>query len=270
MNLSSKINTVSKLSETPLVSTIVPVFNRTGLAIRAIKSIISQTYPNIEIVVVNDGSTESIQELLDFIKDIDHVVYVELDRNSGPAAARNAGILAAKGDFLAFLDSDDVWPEEKLSVQLEIMLRKGWEFSHASYWRFDTRSGESKLVRSGFVDYAFPFAAFHCGIATPTVVVEREALSKFRFMESLRVGEDNLLWLELSKLFVLHGINKPLATVYVGMQTTTFNAALRIKALLHIGQQGLAGHQILLAIHAIYRFAKRMQFILIGLYRNWR
>lgn len=266
MNTSDIMLSNYEKSSTPLVSVIIPFYNRTELTFRAIKSVLDQNYPAVEIIVVNDGSTDCIQNLINFLNGIDNVIYIALSVNSGPAKARNAGIEVATGLFLAFLDSDDTWAEQKLAYQVRIMLSEGWKFSHTSYWRHNTQSGRQTLKHSGVLNYFFPMPVFHCGIATPTVLVEKAALGEMRFPENIRVGEDTLLWLEMSKHFALHGIDCPLTTVYVGKNTTALNAKLRIEAL-SVGKQALIGYKFYLVIHAVYRVAKHLQFKLMFLFK---
>ncbi len=101
-----------------MLSVVIPVFNRPEQAARAIKSVLGQRWTSpekLEIVAVDDASTEPLQSNVS-----DHRLrIVRLEQNSGPAAARNAGIAAARGDFIAFLDSDDIWLEDKLRLQYD-------------------------------------------------------------------------------------------------------------------------------------------------------
>ena len=98
------------------ISTIIPVYNRSDLLHRALHSIVIQTHPVDEIVVVDNGSEEDLKVVL---QDFDHnITYIRHDKNLGAAAARNTGIKKAKGTYVAFLDSDDVWHPEKIEKQL--------------------------------------------------------------------------------------------------------------------------------------------------------
>jgi len=101
-----------------LVSIVIPNHNGALFLLEAITSAIEQDYPYTEIIVVDDGSTDNSLELLEIYKGSIEVICAE---NFGAASARNLGIMAAKGDFIAFLDSDDVWEKNKLSLQLELM-----------------------------------------------------------------------------------------------------------------------------------------------------
>ena len=104
----------------PLVSVIIPTFNRQNLILRAVDSINSQSYKNIEIIVIDDGSTDDTQKVLsEYIKS--GIVKYIYQKNAKQAAARNNGILHCKGDYIAFLDSDDIWLPKKLEKQVARM-----------------------------------------------------------------------------------------------------------------------------------------------------
>lgn len=243
----------------PLVSVVIPFFNRIELTHRAVVSVFAQTYSNLEIIVVNDGSTEDDSMLLALFSTRKNLSYIKLQKNAGPAEARNIGVNNAIGRYIAFLDSDDTWEKEKLKIQIEQMLKKRWAFSHTSYYCHDTRNDQIKTVRSGLNHYIFPWPAFHCLIATPSVVLDRNLLCGLSFRSNLRFSEDTLLWLELSKRITLHGINKPLTHVFIGNLTSALNNSRREDALRLLAMEGLAGHQFLLSIHTLYRIARKIQ-----------
>ncbi len=103
----------------PLISVITPTYNRSHFLPDAIDSIQKQNYPNLEIIIVDDGSTDNTKEVVqNFARNIKYI-YQE---NKGPAAARNAGIKEAKGKIIGFLDSDDLWAKDKINFQLQKLL----------------------------------------------------------------------------------------------------------------------------------------------------
>ena len=102
----------------PLVSVVIPVYNGEHFVSKAIESVLAQSYRPIEVIAVDDGSTDKTAEE---IKSFEDVIYV-YQHNQGSAAARNAGISKAQGDFLAFIDSDDTWTSNKLAVQVGYLL----------------------------------------------------------------------------------------------------------------------------------------------------
>jgi glycosyltransferase involved in cell wall biosynthesis len=104
----------------PLVSVIIPVFNGEHFIAEAIANVLSQKYPALEIIIINDGSTDGTEAIITKLP-VD-VRYFTQD-NSGPSVARNKGIRDASGEFITFLDADDLWPENNLNIMVDEMLR---------------------------------------------------------------------------------------------------------------------------------------------------
>ncbi|HIE08163.1 MAG TPA: glycosyltransferase family 2 protein, partial [Desulfarculaceae bacterium] len=104
----------------PLVSVVIPTFNRAAAVSRAVRSVLAQTYPEIEIIVVDDGSTDNSAELLRHEFGM-QIKLLCLPRNHGVSYARNRGFELSRGSFVAFLDSDDLWSPEKTERQLTFM-----------------------------------------------------------------------------------------------------------------------------------------------------
>ena len=227
---------------TPLVSVIIPFRDRMSLTESAIRSIFGQSYPNVETIVINDASTECDSRLKQLLLEGRNARYIPLEQNVGPGGARNSGIQASMGEYIAFLDSDDTWVREKLEIQIADMLRENWSFSHTSYFRHRAEDERVQIVRSGRHTYRFPLPAFHCGIATPTVVLKRSLLSGLSFRSDLRFAEDGLLWLALSKRTALCGIDKPLSHVYTGNLTTARDTWKQAEALKLMARHGLSDH----------------------------
>jgi glycosyltransferase involved in cell wall biosynthesis len=101
----------------PEVSVVIPVYNRSGTIGRALQSVLAQTFCDVEVIVVDDGSSDSTADVVEEVVD-SRIRLIALGQNRGAAAARNRGVAAATGDYLAFLDSDDIWSPEKLAAQL--------------------------------------------------------------------------------------------------------------------------------------------------------
>lgn len=121
--------------ERPLVSIIMPTYNREKLLPVAIKSIFNQTYTNWELIVVDDRSTDNTRELISRYSSQDRRVrYLQNERSKGPSGARNFGIDHAKGKYIAFLDSDDEWLEHHLSSSLDVLLNENVKVCFATYY----------------------------------------------------------------------------------------------------------------------------------------
>src|SRR5713226_2266618 len=106
----------------PLVSAIIPTHNRAHIICEAVESVLGQTYSHIEVIVVDDGSTD---DTLARLKQYGDRIRVVSQVNSGPSAARNRGIAASRGELIAFLDSDDIWLPQKIELQVALLQRAG-------------------------------------------------------------------------------------------------------------------------------------------------
>ncbi|MGE0734641.1 MAG: glycosyltransferase family 2 protein [Alphaproteobacteria bacterium] len=167
----------------PLVSVVVPVFNGAQFLRAALDSVFAQDYPHIDVVAVDDGSTDATAEILAAEPRLRAV----RQPNRGVAAARNAGIDAARGDFVAFVDSDDLWRPNKLRRQLELFAARpgiGYCFTLMRNFR---ESGIESLAAlpSGLFDRDLP------GMCPSTTMFARDVLKQAgRFDETMRRGED--------------------------------------------------------------------------------
>ncbi|WP_233842632.1 glycosyltransferase family 2 protein [Dyella sp. 2HG41-7] len=176
-----------------LVSVIMPVYNADAWLQRAINSVLVQSYTRLELIAVDDGSSDRSPELLAAFADIDARVRVlRQPSNGGVAAARNAGILAAHGDYISFLDADDWWHPAKLERQLVTMRKSDALISYASYWRV-AEDGHvlSKVTPPAEVDWQDMLASNFIGNLTG-MYARRLGDATFQ-----RIGhEDYVFWLE--------------------------------------------------------------------------
>ncbi|UPV76852.1 glycosyltransferase (plasmid) [Halorussus limi] len=135
----------------PTVSVVIPTYNRAELLTRAIDSVLAQTYDDFELVVVDDGSTDDTEAVVTGYDD-DRVRYLAHETNRGANPARNTGIEAAEGEYVAFLDSDDEWRPRKLDAQLDRLSGTGDEWV-AVYCDYEvTVPGASGLIREAAAD----------------------------------------------------------------------------------------------------------------------
>src|ERR1017187_8226572 len=131
--------------EGPLVSAIIATYNRAYIVCEAVESILNQTYKNIEVIVVDDGSTDNTQEILKQYGGRIHVIY---QKNSGPAAARNRGIRESRGEIISFLDSDDLWLPTFVERQVSVLQRAGLDVPCSisnSWFRYATGAGTTSF-----------------------------------------------------------------------------------------------------------------------------
>lgn len=170
-----------------LVSVVIPMHNRRGLIEETLRSALAQQWPSMEIIVVDDGSTDGSAEHVERVFG-DRVRLLRLERNVGRSAARNAGIAAARGDFIAFLDSDDLWDPGKLARQMPAFADPSVALVHCRVRQVDA-SGRVNARETESITRAFEAAeargydyggitATWCRMYTPAVVVRRTALER--------------------------------------------------------------------------------------------
>lgn len=117
-----------------LVSIIMPAYNCADYIVESIRSVQSQTYRNWELIIADDKSTDGTVDIVRVMAEDDNRIrLLETDRNLGPAAARNRAMDVANGNYIAFLDSDDVWYPDKLQKQLAFMEANGYSFTYTAY-----------------------------------------------------------------------------------------------------------------------------------------
>ncbi len=219
--------------ERTLVSIVVPVFNRHDQAISAIDSALAQTHSQIEVIVVDDGSTDDMTLFRQALAER-HKVRLLVQENLGPAAARNLGWQHARGRYVAFLDSDDLFLPDKIALQMRSMAGGGSCFSHTSYWRHEAGALRLKPQHTGVFGgrNAFPEIIGGCAIATPTVMVRRDLWENgFRFPQDIRIGEDILLWIRIAARCGVHGLDRPLTIVRSGASSSAYDPMKQIAGL---------------------------------------
>lgn len=189
-----------------LVSVIIPVYNDV-LVVEAVESVLKQTYKNIEIIVIDDGSESYIAKLLE---QYSRKIQYKKTINQGAAAARNKGIFLSKGKYIAFLDSDDLFLPNKIEKQVRLMRERKALFSYTGYKRIDLNTGkEISIINYNGKTVKYPEILSSCGIAMPTVMLDREILNGKLFNEHLHIAEDVCAWIDISykhNLFVLDEI----------------------------------------------------------------
>lgn len=201
----------------PLVSVIIPVFNRANLIGRSIKSVLDQTYSNLELIVVDDNSSDDTSEVIHGIKD-SRLKYIRNEVNLGPSKSRNKGIEFASGELVAFQDSDDEWLPEKLEKQVEL-LKKCSDKTGAVYCGMEFYDYKTGLKIGDDIRY-FDFRNnFLHGknLYTPanvTVVIKKSVLDDVGYFdEQLFAAEDTELAIRVSKKYDYAFVNEALVKV---------------------------------------------------------
>lgn len=190
------------VSNDPFFSVIIPTFNRAYILSSTIKSVLRQSFQDFEIWVIDNGSTDNTDQVVGEFED-HRVHYIRIGPTGGPAAPRNVGMSHARGTWLAFLDSDDLWYPDKLSMVKEKAVTGNYELiSH--YQLLQDNSGKEKGIMGRRLDgnpTYFEFLTTENTFATSSVCVNRDFLEKnniwFREDKSYRAIEDYDLWLRV-------------------------------------------------------------------------
>ena len=196
-----------------LVSVIVPYFKKKKFIEKTIKSILSQSYKNFEIIVVYDDLNRSDLKYIKKIKNYDDRIRLIINNKTlGAGISRNIGINKAKGKYIAFLDADDLWKKDKIKSQLNYMIKHNLEISHTDYEILSGNNKNKKIIKArSFVDYKK--LLFSCDIGLSTVMLKKKIISKNCKFTNLKTKEDFLLWLLILKRNIKIGsLNKNLTS----------------------------------------------------------
>jgi teichuronic acid biosynthesis glycosyltransferase TuaG len=197
----------------PLVSIITPLYNSKDFIQNCCQSVLNQRYVFWEHIIVDDCSTDGSRDLLlELAANDSRVVPIYLDENLGSGIARNRAISKAKGRYIAFLDSDDIWAPNKLELQIELMEKMGWPFSHTSYGYIDPLGNRIKgtfHVSRNPISYVDLLKRTE--ISCLTAVYNQEKIGK-HYLSNHRRKQDYALWLSILKSGVKsHPIDMELA-----------------------------------------------------------
>lgn len=231
-----------------MVTVILPTYNRAGFLKESIQSVLSQTFTDFELIVVDDGSTDSTKEA---VQEFPGIRYIPCPVNKGVSAARNLGIGLARGRYICFLDSDDLWVENKLEAQIawmesqtdcqvcytdEIWIRRGV--------RVNPMNKHRKVTGDIFSD-CLPL----CVVSPSSVLMRASLFSEVgMFDEALAVCEDYDLWLRISMRYPVHLIDEKLLIKRGGHEDQLSSRywgmdRFRIAALLKLLREPLLGEE---------------------------
>ena len=193
-----------------LVSIIMPSYNTGRFISETIESVLAQSYSNWELIIVDDCSTDNTDEVIeDYISD-DRIKYIKNDKNSGAAISRNRALREAKGNWIAFLDSDDLWEPDKLQKQISFMKENGYYYSYTNYIEIDEESipngksvtGPKCVTKQGMYNY--------CWMGCLTVMYDAEAVGLIQ-IENIKKNNDYAMWLKVCKKANCYLLNENLA-----------------------------------------------------------
>jgi teichuronic acid biosynthesis glycosyltransferase TuaG len=207
-----------------LVSVIIPVYNSEKYISKALDSVLLQTYKCFEIILVDDCSTDSSEQVINaYLEKYKNINYHRLEINSGAAVSRNTALELAKGRFIAFLDSDDLWYPQKLQKQLELIQEKDAGICYTAIEMIDEFDNLTKEKRPVLEKVDYKFLLKNTMLATSTIVIDRNILGYFK-MPLIRSGQDYATWLQLLRDGkIAYGVNEALVKYRVSKSSLSAN-----------------------------------------------
>lgn len=181
-----------------LVSIVMPSYNTGRYIKETIESVLAQSYPTWELIIVDDCSTDNTDEVVSEYLADQRIHYIKNDTNSGAAVSRNRALREAKGKWIAFLDSDDLWETDKLQKQLSFMRGNGYHFSYTNYIEIDEESkasgrsvtGPKRISKQGMYNY--------CWMGCLTVMYNADVVGLVQIAD-IRKNNDYAMWLKVCK-----------------------------------------------------------------------
>ncbi|MDE5994464.1 MAG: glycosyltransferase [Oscillospiraceae bacterium] len=181
-----------------LVSIIMPSYNTACFISDTIRSVLAQSYTNWELIIVDDCSTDNTDEVVKTFLNDTRIHYIKNDKNSGAAVSRNRALREAKGRWIAFLDSDDLWMQDKLEKQILFMADNDYRFSYTNYIEINEQSkpngksvtGPKCITKHGMYNY--------CYMGCLTVMYDAEAVGLIQ-IEDIKKNNDYAMWLKVCK-----------------------------------------------------------------------
>ena len=188
-----------------LVSAIIPYFKKKKYIDQSISSVLNQSYSNIEIIIIYDDEEKSDLEYLRTNYNSNKKIKIIVnDRNIGAGFSRNKGIREAKGKYVCFIDSDDIWKKEKVENQLNYMKKNNFKISHTSYEIINDKN-EVIGKRKAKDFYNIKDILTSCDIGLSSVILEKNLITDQIQFSNLKTKEDFVLWLKILKSNVIIG-----------------------------------------------------------------
>ena len=184
----------------PFVDVILPNYNKAKFLEESINSVISQTYRNWHLYIIDDYSNDDSPKIINKFSDLKNVTLITLRKNKGPSFCRNYAMRISKAKYIAFIDSDDSWSKNKLEMQIQFMEKNNLTFTYTDYTPFFEKNGLKKVKRRTFLKDYFNFETFinNSSINTTTMIILRSILGTHRF-KKIKLLEDYLFKCKLLK-----------------------------------------------------------------------
>ncbi len=220
------------IKEFPLVSIVIPTYNRSLYIKRAIESVLEQTYVNVEIIVINDNSTDNTLEELNKINHSNLKIFTN-KTNKGAPYSRNRGVRLSEGEYINFLDDDDVITEDKISKQIDKFLSSDNKRLGVVTCDVEYKKQNFKMVRKNrkkgkiYADLLKNNCVYH----TMSMLIKKDYLRLVKFDEDLVTNQEYDLMIQLSKICEFDYVPETLAKSYISENQISFNYRKKIKGL---------------------------------------
>ena len=181
------------IREKTLVDVILPNYNKAEFLEEAINSVITQTYKNWHLYIIDDNSSDNSEEIIDKFSNLKNITIIKLQKNKGPSFCRNYALRISKSKYISFIDSDDSWLSDKLEKQITFMEKHDLSFTYTDYTPFFESFGKKKIKKRTFLKDHFNYRIFikNSSINTTTMIIARSILSSHRFRK-IKLLEDYL------------------------------------------------------------------------------
>ena len=202
------------MNTTPLIDIIIPNYNKAKYLKECLESVINQTYKNWKIYLIDDFSNDDSRRILNDFRSYDNIKLIFTDKNYGPHHCRNLGIEQSNSDYVAFLDSDDFWPKEKLNLQIKDMLKNDLDFTYTDISYFKDSTVKKKIELPNFYD--FDNFILSSTMSTSSILLKREIISKIKFKDVMHedylfkcdILRENINAIKIKNTFVFYRMTK--------------------------------------------------------------
>ena len=209
------------------VSIIIPVYNSSLYLKECLDSVIKQTYKDLEIIIVNDASTDNSMDIINKYKD-KRIKVINMKHNSGVSASRNMGVKVSTGKYICYLDSDDYWDLTKIEKQVNFIKNNNYEFIYSDYsYIYNNKTKRVKVPKS----ITYKEALKNTTIFTSTVMFNMKKLNKKDiYMPNIKRGQDTATWWKVLRSGITaHAINEVLAYYRVDNKSLSSNKLIALK-----------------------------------------
>jgi glycosyltransferase involved in cell wall biosynthesis len=207
----------------PLISVIIPTYNRGSLLPRSIKSVLKQTYKNFELIIVDDGSTDYTKKIVEkYLKEDQRIKYIYQENSGGPPKPKNTGIKASKGEYIAFLDSDDEWFSDKLKKQIEFYIKndinKNVGLVGCGAISINNKTGGKRIIKlPRLLKIKSPKTLgrpipYSCS----SIMIKKSIFKEIGlFDEKIKIGDDYEFYIRISRKYEFKFVQEPLFNYYI-------------------------------------------------------